>query len=126
MLFFKGKVVEPDILAGVSCPDSEGLWEVWGKTESWFPIQPPKKLVNLFRQGEKVKISNFNGLFFPKGKFVELQTLTGVDTEMLWEVWGKTEWYFPIEPPENFENLFGVGDKIKISNFIAYFFLKAK
>ena len=119
-------MVEPDILTGVSCPDSEGQWEVWGKTESWFPIQPPKTLVNLFRQGEKVKISNFNGLFFPKGKFVELQTLTGVDTEMLWEVWGKTEWYFPIQPPENFENLFGVGDKIKISNFIAYFFLKAK
>ena len=89
-------MVEPDILTGVSCPDSEGLWEVWGKTESWFPIQPPKKLVNLFRQGEKVKISNFNGLFFPKGKFVELQTLTGVDTEMLWEVWGKTEWYFQL------------------------------
>ena len=50
----KDKLAEPEILTGVSCPDSEGLWEVWGKTESCFPIQAPKKWVNFLGAGKKV------------------------------------------------------------------------
>ena len=40
----KGKVAEEKIYTGVSCPDSEGLWEVPAKSGSWFPIQPTKIL----------------------------------------------------------------------------------
>ena len=105
------------------------LWEVWGKTEWYFPIQPPENFENLFGVGDKIKISNFIAYFFLKAKWVEPETFTGVschDTGDLWKVWGKTDWCFQIQPPENLENFFGVGDKLKISNFIAYFFLKAK
>ena len=69
--FLKGKLVEPETLSGVSCPDTKGLWKVWGQTESGFPIQPPKNFENFFQVGRKVKISNFIGLFFVKGKLVE-------------------------------------------------------
>ena len=81
------------------CPDTDGLWKVWGKTESSFAIQLPKNLENFFGVGEKVKISNFIGFFFVKGKLVEPETFTGVscpDTEGLWEVWGKTKSRFSI------------------------------
>ena len=71
LFFVKGKLVEPENLSGVSWPDTEGLWKVWGQTESGFPIQPPKNSENFFRVGRKVKISNFIGLFFVKGKLVE-------------------------------------------------------
>ena len=37
-LFLKDKVVEPEILTGVSCPDTEGLWKVLGKNKSCCPI----------------------------------------------------------------------------------------
>ena len=102
-LFVKGKLVEPETFTGVYCPDNEGLWKVWGKTESWFPIEPPKNLENFFRVGEKVKISTFIGFFFLKGKLVEPETFTGyscLETEQLWKVWGKTESWFPIQPTE--------------------------
>ena len=127
--FVKGRLVELETLSGVSCPDTEGLWKVWGKTESGLPIQPPKNLENFFRVGRKVKIFNFIGFFFLKGKLVESETFSGVscpDTEGLWKVWGKTELWFPIQPPKNLENFFRVGRKVKISNFIGLFFLKGK
>ena len=60
-------------------------------------------------------------IFFLKAKLVQVETFTGVschDTEGLWTVWGKTECSFPIQPPEKFENFFGVGEKVKISNCI--------
>ena len=63
-----------------------------------------QKLENFFRVGEKVKISNFIGFFFVKGKLVEPETFSGAscpDTEGLWKVWGKTESWFPIQPPKN-------------------------
>ena len=127
--FVKRKLVDPETLPGVSCPDTEGLWKVWGKTELWFPIQPPKNLENLFRLGRKVKNFNFIGFFFLKGKLVESETFSGVsrpDTKGLWKVWGKTESWFPIQPPKNLENFFRVGEKVKISNFIGLFFVKGK
>ena len=73
----EGKLVEPETFSGVSCPDMEGLWKVLGKTASWFPIQAPKNLENFFRVGEKVKISNFIGFFFLKGKLVQPETFRG-------------------------------------------------
>ena len=74
----KGRLVETETFTGVSCPGSEGLWKVWGKTDSWFPIQPSKNLQILFRVGEKLKISNFIGSFLVKGKLVEPETFRGV------------------------------------------------
>ena len=68
-----------------------------------------QKLENFFRVGEKVKIFNFIGFFFLKGKLVEAETLSGVscpDTEGLWKVLGKTASWFPIQPPKNLENFF--------------------
>ena len=118
----KTKLVQAKTFRGVSCHDTEGLWKVWGKTECSFPIQPPEKLENFFGVGEKVKISNCIGQFFLKAKLVQAETFTGVsghDTEGLWKVSGKFEWYFLIQPPEKLDNFFGVGEKVKISNFIA-------
>ena len=71
-------MVEPETFTGVPCPGTEGLWRVWGKTESWFPIQPPKNLQIFFRAGRKVRIFNFIGFFFVEGKLVESETFTGV------------------------------------------------
>ena len=56
LVFLKGKLLEPQSLTGVSCPVTAGLWKVWGKTESWFPIQAPQGRENLFRMGKKVEI----------------------------------------------------------------------
>ena len=54
--------------------------------ENWFlaPNSVQKKLINFFGVSEKFEISNFIGLFFVKGKLVELKTVTGLffcDTE---------------------------------------------
>ena len=100
----KGKLVETETFTGVSCPGSEGLWKVWGKTDSWFPIQPSKNLQIFFGVGEKVKISNFIGSFLVKDKLLEPETFTGVScpaTETLWKVWGKTESCFLIQSRKN-------------------------
>ena len=91
--FIKAKLVEPETFTGVFCPGTEGLWRVWGKTESCLPIQPPKNLEIFFQVGEKVKISNFIGSFLVKGKLVEPESFTGVScpgTEGLRKVWEKT------------------------------------
>ena len=103
IFFLKAKLVQVETFTGVSCDDPEGLWTVWGKTKCSFPIQPPEKLENFFEVGEKVKIYNFIAYFFLKAKLVKPESFTKVschDTEGLWKVWGKTEWCFPIQPPE--------------------------
>ena len=127
--FVKGKLVEPESFTGVSCPGTEGLCRVWGKTESWFKIQPLKNLEIFFRAGRKVKIFNFIGSFFVKDKLVEPETFTGVScpgTEGLCRVWGKTESWFKIQPLKNLEIFFRAGRKVKIFNFIGSFFVKDK
>ena len=127
--FVKGKLVEPETFTGVFCPGTEGLWRVWGKTESWFPIQSLKILEILLRMGTKVKIFNFIGSFLVKGKLVEPETFTGVScpgTEGLCRVWGKTESWFPFQPLKNLEIFFRAGTKVKIFNFIGSFFVKGK
>ena len=127
--FVKDKLVEPETFTGVSCPGTEGLWRVWGKTESWFPFQPLKNLEIFFRAGRKVKVFHFIGSFFVKGKLVEPETFTGVScpgTEGLWRVRGKTESWFPFQPLKNLEIFFRAGRKVKIFNFIGSFFVKDK
>ena len=61
--FVKAKLIEPETFTGVSCRDTEGLWKVWDKTESCFPIQAPQQLVNFFVAGERVDISKIVGGF---------------------------------------------------------------
>ena len=39
----KDKLVEQNFGIAVSCPDSEGLWKVSAKSESWFSMQPTQK-----------------------------------------------------------------------------------
>ena len=62
--WLKDKLLEQKIDIAVSCSDTEGPWKVWGKTDSWFPIQPRKNCANLivfcpsnlsFRQKKPIK-----------------------------------------------------------------------
>ena len=122
-------MVQLETFTAVSCPGTEGLWKVWGKTESWFPIQPSKNLQIFFGVGEKLKISNFIGSFLVKDKLVEPEPFRGVScpgTERLWRAWGKTESSFPIQPSKNLQIFFIVGKKLKISNFIGSFLVKGQ
>ena len=127
--FPKGKLIEPESFTGVSCPGTEGLWKVWDKTECRFLIQSPKNLQKFLSSGQEGQTFKLCGLFFLKGILVESETLTGVScsgTGGLWRAWGKTELWFPIQPPKNLEIFFRAGRKVKISNFIGSFFLKGK
>ena len=54
--FLQDKLFEEKMDTSVSCPDSEGLWKLSAKSDSWFPIQPIKKWQNFF---EWVRRSKF-------------------------------------------------------------------
>ena len=99
----KDKFLEQKTLAVVSFCDTEGSWKVCAKTEMWFPIQPKKKKRLIFLQQEgRVEFSNFIGLFCLKGKLLEQKTFKRVsfyDTEGIWNVWPKTELWFPNQNP---------------------------
>ena len=99
--FVKGTLLEPKPLAGVSSYDTEVSWQVWGKTNSWFPIQPRKKSANFIPASHRVEISNLMWWFFPKGTLVEPKTVTRVscyDTERPWKVWEESDNWFLIQP----------------------------
>ena len=76
--FLKGPLLEPHTLAGVPSYDAEGSWEVWGKTDSWFRIQPRKKSANFVPASQRLQISNLMGCFFQKGTLVEPKTVAQV------------------------------------------------
>ena len=42
LVFLEGSLAQPKSVAGVSSDDTKGSWEVWGKTDSWFPSQKNK------------------------------------------------------------------------------------
>ena len=99
--FLKGTLLEPKRLAGVSSYDTEVSWQVWEKTDCWFPIQPRKKSANFLPASQRVEISDLMGWFFLKGTLVEPKTVRRVscyDTERSWKVWGKSDNWFPIQP----------------------------
>ena len=52
----------------------KGHGKFGGKTDFWFPIQPPKNWVKILRAGE-VKFSNFVGWFCLKDKKLTRQFL---------------------------------------------------
>ena len=51
----KDKLLEQNFDTAVSCPDTEGLWKVSAKSESWFPIQHTQKWWNFFKQARRSK-----------------------------------------------------------------------
>ena len=75
LAFLKGIMVEPKTLAGVSSYDTEGSWQVWGKSDCWFPIEPRKKSANFVPARHRVEISNLMGWFFLNVTLVEPKTV---------------------------------------------------
>ena len=76
---------------------------------------------------ERVKISNFLGLSFPKGKLIEPESFTGVScpgTEGLWKVWDKTECRFLIQSPKNLQKFLSSGQEGQTFKLCGLFFLK--
>ena len=99
----KGSLVQLKTVAGVSSCDTERPSKVWGKTCTWFSIQPQKNWVNFLRACQKVKISNFNGWFCLKDELLEQKidrTVSCADSEGLWKVSAKSESWFPIQPSQ--------------------------
>ena len=78
LAFLKWTLAQPKTVAGVSSDDTKGSWQVWRKTDSWFPIQPRKKSANLVPVSQRVEISNLMGWFFLKGTLVESKTVAQV------------------------------------------------
>ena len=101
--------------------------QVSAKCELWFPIQPTQRWGNFLRGDKKVKISNFISWFCLKDKLLEQKLDTAVscpDTEVLWKMWGKTDSWFLIQPTKNCVDFFQASQKVKISNFMGFFYLK--
>ena len=97
--------------------DTEGLWNVWAKTECCFPNQPPQNWLISLQHANSVQISNFIGLFCLKGKLPEAKTFTGVlfcDTEVSWNVWAKTWSSFPNQPTKNWSICFKLPKRLQI------------
>ena len=127
VVFLKDTLVHPKTVAGVSSYDTEGPCQVWRKTDSWFPIQPRKKSANFVPASCRVKISNLMGWFFLKGTLVEPKTVTRVlcyDTEKPWKVWGESDCRFSIKPRKKPVNFLPASQRVEISNFMVWFFVK--
>ena len=121
VVFLKGTLVHPKTVAGVSSYHTEGPWQVWRKTDSSFPIQPRKKSANFTPASHRVKISNLMGLVFQKGTLVDPKTVAGVlsyDTEVSWQIFGKTSSWFPIQPRKKSGNFVPASRRFGISNLM--------
>ena len=115
-------------MAGVSSCETKEPWKLWQESDFCFPIQPRKKSVNFVPAAQRVEISNFMGLVFLKGKLVRPKTVAGVsfyDTEGLWKVLGKSDYWFQIEPKKKKSVNFVTGSQTaKISTLMGFFFVK--
>ena len=74
----KRTLVQRKTVVGVSPCGTEEPWKVWGKIDSWFPIQPWKKSANFAPASQKVKVLDFMGLFCLKGPLVQPKTVAVV------------------------------------------------
>ena len=81
LVFLKGTFALAKTVAEVSSCDTEGSWEVWRKTDSWFPIQPRKKSANFAPVSQRVEISNLMELVFLKGTLGHQKTVAGVSSD---------------------------------------------
>ena len=125
--FLKGTLVECKTVTRVSCYDTEKPWKIWGESDNWFPIQPRKKSENLVPASQRVEISNLMGLVFLEPTLVHQKAVAGVssyDTEVSWQVWGKTDSWFSIQHRKESANFVPASQRVKISNFMGCFFLK--
>ena len=124
----KGTLIQPKTVAGVSSCDTKGPWKVWGKTDTWFPIQPKKNSANFVEAGKKGRKFKFYGFFLSK-RYIGSTKNCG-RTWNLWhwraKVWGKTNSWFPIQPKKNWVKFRRAGEKVKFSNFIGWLCLKDK
>ena len=129
LVFLKGTLAQLKTVAGLSSYDTEGPWQVWRKSDSWFPIQPRKKSANFPPVSQRVEISNLMGWFFLKVTLLEQKTVAGVsscDTERLCKVWGKSDYWFPIQARKKSVNFVPLSQRVEISNLMRLVFLKGK
>ena len=123
----KGTLPEPKTFTGVLFSDTEGLWNVWAKTEIYFPNQPYKNWSICFELLKTVQDLNFSGFFFLKSILIEQKTFTGVlagATERLCKIWDQTECLFLNQTPQNWSFYFELPKMLQISHFIGFFCLK--
>ena len=97
--------------------------------EKWLLVSNSalKKNVNFLPAGQRVEISILMGLVFLKGTLVEPKTLAGnscYQTERPWEVWGESDYWFPIQPRKKSANFVPVSHRVEISNLMGWFFVK--
>ena len=75
----KGKWLQPKTFTGVLFSETEGLWNVWVKTECCFPNQPPspkkKNWPICFELPKRLQVSHFVAFFCLKGKLAESKNL---------------------------------------------------
>ena len=67
------------------------------------------------------------GWFFLKVTLVEANIVAGVsscDTERLWKVWGKIDFWFTIQPRKKSANFLPASQRVETSNLMAWFFRK--
>ena len=76
----KGTLIQPKTVAGVSSCDTKGPWKVWGKTDTWFPIQPKKNSANFVEAGKKGRKFKFYGFFLSKRYIGSTKTVVGLET----------------------------------------------
>ena len=130
----KGKWLQPKTFTGVLFSETEGLWNVWVKTECCLPNQPPPKkkkkigqFVSSCRKGYKFHILLLS--FVWKVSWLNQKTFTGVsfcDSEGPCKHWAKTKCCFPNQPPKNWSICFELTNKVQIWHFIGMFCLKHK
>ena len=78
-------MVEPKIVAPVSCYDAERPWNIWRKSDYWFPIMP-RKICEFRSRKPEGRNFKFDGIAFLSGIIVEPEILARVscyDTQRL-------------------------------------------
>ena len=100
----KAKLSEPKILAGMWFCDTEGSCKIRLKTESWFPNQLQKRLVNFFLPGKNGRIFKFYWFILPQRQIARTKNFYKsfiLSHWKAWKVWSKTELWFPNQPKTN-------------------------
>ena len=123
----KGTLVQSKTVAGLSSYYTEGPWQVWRKTDSWFLIQPRKICANFAPASQRVEISNLMGLVFLKGTLAQPKTVAGVlsyGTEGPWQVGRKTDSCFPIQPRKKSPTFPPASQMVENPKLMGWFFLK--
>ena len=73
----KGTLIQPKTVVGVSSCDTKGSKKVWGKTDTWFPIQPRKNSADFIEAGKKGQNFKFYEVSCLKGALVQPKPVVG-------------------------------------------------